>query len=216
MAATLESTLLDVEGLGDAAGPAYAVLDEVADPGAARLRRISARDTGFRRVLQGVDTCQRDRRAEHRQPAHLTQADRVDLRPARHPVGAGVEPVTGNAPRLVRHRIGVRAVDLRRARKAKPTGWKCCTTCMSGGRSSARVLSNMAQVLAKSDLGLAAHYAELVADEILATQGVRQDRRRAPADDRHAQTDHRVKTTYSPTIRRWRARCSTGFRTWSR
>lgn len=30
MAATLESTLLDVEGLGDTAEPAYAVLDEVA------------------------------------------------------------------------------------------------------------------------------------------------------------------------------------------
>ncbi|HTZ16049.1 MAG TPA: phosphoenolpyruvate carboxylase, partial [Mycobacterium sp.] len=31
LAATLESTLLDVEGLGDAAGPAYEILDELAD-----------------------------------------------------------------------------------------------------------------------------------------------------------------------------------------
>ena len=30
LAATLESTLLDVEGLGDAAGPAYEVLDDLA------------------------------------------------------------------------------------------------------------------------------------------------------------------------------------------
>ena len=62
LAATLESTLLDVEGLGDAAEPAYAGARRAGRPRAARLRRIGARDTGFRRVLQGVDAGQRDRR----------------------------------------------------------------------------------------------------------------------------------------------------------
>ena len=114
LAATLESTLLDVEGLGDAAEPGLRGARRSGRPGAARLRRIGARDTGFRRVLQGVHPGQRDRFAEHRQPADVTQTDDVDLRPAGDPVGAGLEPVAGDAARLVRHRH-------RRSRTGSPT-----------------------------------------------------------------------------------------------
>ena len=85
----------------------------------AGVRRIGPRDTGFRRVLQGVDAGQRDRRAQHRQPARVAQADHVDLRSSGHPVGAGLEPVAGDAAGLVRHGIGVRAVDRRRRRQAR-------------------------------------------------------------------------------------------------
>ena len=73
LAATLESTLLDVEGLGDAAGPGLRGARRPRGPRAARLLRIGPRDTGFRRVLQGVHPGQRDRRAEHRQPADVAQ-----------------------------------------------------------------------------------------------------------------------------------------------
>ncbi|OUZ05138.1 Phosphoenolpyruvate carboxylase [Mycobacterium avium subsp. paratuberculosis] len=86
--------------------------------GAARLRRIGARDTGFRGLLHGLHPGQRDRLAEHRQPAHLTQAHRVHRGFARHSLGAGLESVPGDAARLVRHRFGVRAVD--RGRPAEP------------------------------------------------------------------------------------------------
>ena len=162
LAATLESTLLDVEGLGDAAGPAYEILDELADRRAARLLRIGPRDRGFRRVLPAVHPGQRDRLAQHRQPAHLAQADVVDLRPARHPLGVGLEPVAGDAAGLVRHRHGDRGVDRRRRGTSGRLRdlyerWPFFQT----------VLSNMAQVLAKTDLGLAARYAELVEDESL-------------------------------------------------
>ena len=104
-------------------------------PCAARVLRIGPRDTGIRRVLQGVDAGQRDRRAQHRQSADVAQAHDVDLRPARDPVGAGLEPVAGDAARLVRHRHGVRGVD--RRGRTEQAGSRCCRTCTSGGRSSA-------------------------------------------------------------------------------
>ena len=44
---------------------------------------------------------------------------------------------------------------------------RCCRTCTSKWPFFRTVLSNMAQVLAKSDMGLAARYAELVDDEEL-------------------------------------------------
>ena len=132
-------------------------------PRAARVRRIGPRDTGFRRVLQGVHPGQRDRRAQHRQPADVAQAHDVDLRPAGDPVGAGLEPVAGDAARLVRHRNRVRGVDRRRA----TAGWRCCRTSIARWPFFRTVLSNMAQVLAKSDMGLAARYSELVEDEAL-------------------------------------------------
>jgi phosphoenolpyruvate carboxylase len=89
LAATLEATLLDVEGLGDAAGPAYEVLDDLA----ARAQRAYAE-------------------LVHETPGF------VDLGPACDSVGVGMEPVTRHAARLVRHRNGVRRMDPRRGRQA--------------------------------------------------------------------------------------------------
>ena len=102
-------------------------------------------------------------------------------------MGTRLEPVTGDAARLVRDRLGYRGLALvkeglswrevrLRAMHASPVElapdhepvplevlqqlyrqWPFFRT----------VLSNMAQVLAKSDMGLAAHYSELVEDEEL-------------------------------------------------
>lgn len=74
------------------------------------------------------------------------------------------------------------------------------------------VLSNLAQVLAKSDLGLAARYAELVDDEEL--------RRRVFGKivDEHGRTIamHKLITGQDNLLAdnpRWRGRCSTASRT---
>ena len=114
LAATLESTLLDMEGLGDAAEPAYEVLDDLAARAQRAYSELGARDAGIRGVLQGVDASQRDRRTEHRQPSCLPQTHHGDLRPARHSVGTGLEPVARHAAGLVRHGRGIRGVHRRR------------------------------------------------------------------------------------------------------
>ena len=77
------------------------------------------------------------------------------------------------------------------------------------------VLSNMAQVMAKADMGLAARYSELVEDEAL---------RHRVFDKIVAEHDRTIampssspdRTTCWPTTRRWPVRCSTGSPTWSR
>ena len=71
------------------------------------------------------------------------------------------------------------------------------------------VLSNMAQVLAKSDMGLAARYAELVADESLRERvfgKIRAEHDRTIA----MQNSSPATRTCWPTTRRWPDRCSTG------
>ncbi len=121
VSATLESTLLDVEGLGDDAAPAYAVLDELAE-----LARVAYADLVH--DTPGSSSTSRRRRRRSRRSAHSTsaagrvaQTDAVDLGSARHPVGVVVEPVAGHAARLVRHRNGVREVGRRRRGSAGDT-----------------------------------------------------------------------------------------------
>ncbi|MEO3760469.1 phosphoenolpyruvate carboxylase [Mycobacterium sp. B14F4] len=162
VAATLEATLLDVEGLGDAAGPAYEVLDDLA----ARARRayaelvhetpgfveyfkastpvseIGALNIGSRPTSRKPTTSIADLRAI---PWVLAWSQSRVMLPGWYGTGAAFEQWIAEGD----GRLEV-LQDLYRR-------WPFFST----------VLSNMAQVLAKSDLGLAAHYSELVDDEQL-------------------------------------------------
>ena len=162
VAATLEATLLDVEGLGDAAGPAYQVLDEVAalaqrayaelvheTPGfveyfmaSTPVSEIGALNIGSRPTSRKQTTSISDLRAI---PWVLAWSQSRVMLPGWYGTGSAVEQwISGGEGRLEVLQ------DLYRR-------WPFFRT----------VLSNMAQVLAKSDMGLASRYAELVADETL-------------------------------------------------
>jgi phosphoenolpyruvate carboxylase len=162
VAATLEATLLDVEGLGEAAAPAYEVLDDLA----ARARRayaelvhetpgfveyflastpvseIGAMNIGSRPTSRKPTTSIADLRAI---PWVLAWSQSRVMLPGWYGTGTAFEQWIGGGD----GRLEV-LQDLYQR-------WPFFRT----------VLSNMAQVLAKSDLGLAARYAELVPDESL-------------------------------------------------
>ncbi|HET6736030.1 phosphoenolpyruvate carboxylase [Mycobacterium sp.] len=162
LAATLEATLLDVEGLGDAAGPAYDVLDELAGraqrayaelvhetPGfveyfkaSTPVSEIGALNIGSRPTSRKPTTSISDLRAI---PWVLAWSQSRVMLPGWYGTGTAVEEwIRDGDGRLEVLR------DLYRR-------WPFFAT----------VLSNMAQVLSKSDLGLAARYSELVEDEAL-------------------------------------------------
>jgi len=158
VAATLESSLLDVEGLGDAAEPAYRVLDDLA----ARAQRayaelvhdttgfveyfeqstpvteIGSLNIGSRPTSRKPTTSIKDLRAI---PWVLAWSQCRVMLPGWYGTGSAVQEwiAAGGDPAVLRNLYET---------------WPFFRT----------VLSNMAQVLAKSDLGLAARYAELVAD----------------------------------------------------
>ena len=159
LAATLESTLLDVEGLGDAAGPAYEVLDDLAaraqrayselvheTPGfveyfkeSTPVSEIGSLNIGSRPTSRKPTTSISDLRAI---PWVLAWSQSRVMLPGWYGTGTAFEEwIAGDESRL--HVLQ----DL----YAK---WPFFAT----------VLSNMAQVLAKADMGLAARYSELVAD----------------------------------------------------
>ncbi|MGE2737970.1 phosphoenolpyruvate carboxylase [Mycolicibacterium vaccae] len=162
LAATLEATLLDVEGLGDEAGPAYEVLDDLAaraqrayaelvheTPGfvdyfkaSTPVSEIGALNIGSRPTSRKPTTSISDLRAI---PWVLAWSQCRVMLPGWYGTGTAFEQYIADGE----GRLEV-LQDLYRR-------WPFFAT----------VLSNMAQVLAKSDLGLAAHYAELVEDEDL-------------------------------------------------
>jgi phosphoenolpyruvate carboxylase len=162
VAATLESTLLDVEGLGDRAEAAYQVLDELAalaqrayaelvheTPGfveyftaSTPVSEIGALNIGSRPTSRKQTTSISDLRAI---PWVLAWSQSRVMLPGWYGTGTAFEQWIGDGD----NRLEV-LQDLYRR-------WPFFRT----------VLSNMAQVLAKSDLGLAARYAELVSDEEL-------------------------------------------------
>lgn len=166
VAATLEATLLDVEGLGDAAEPAYRALDELA----ARARRayselvhetpgfvdyfkastpvseIGELNIGSRPVSRKPTTSIADLRAI---PWVLAWSQSRVMLPGWYGTGTAFEEFIDAGPEPAEERLRL-LQDLYRR-------WPFF----------ASVLSNMAQVLAKSDMGLAARYAELVEDEAL-------------------------------------------------
>ena len=162
LAATLEATLLDVEGLGDTAEPAYEVLDDLAaraqrayselvheTPGfveyfkaSTPVSEIGALNIGSRPASRKPTTSISDLRAI---PWVLAWSQSRVMLPGWYGTGSAFEEWISEED----GRLEI-LQDLYRR-------WPFFAT----------VLSNMAQVLAKSDLGLAAHYAELVEDEAL-------------------------------------------------
>ncbi|WP_055403474.1 MULTISPECIES: phosphoenolpyruvate carboxylase [unclassified Mycobacterium] len=166
VAATLESTLLDVEGLGDAAEPAYAVLDEVATlaqrayaelvhetPGfvdyfmaSTPVSEIGSLNIGSRPTSRKPTSSISDLRAI---PWVLAWSQSRVMLPGWYGTGTAFEQWIGAGPESEDERVAI-LHDLYER-------WPFFRS----------VLSNMAQVLAKSDLGLAARYAQLVSDEEL-------------------------------------------------
>jgi len=166
LAATLESTLLDVEGLGAAAEPAYAILDEIANlarhaytelvhntPGfveyfkaSTPVSEIGSLNIGSRPTSRKPTTSISDLRAI---PWVLAWSQSRVMLPGWYGTGSAFEQWITAGPEGETERVGI-LHDLYER-------WPFFRS----------VLSNMAQVLAKSDLGLAAQYAELVADESL-------------------------------------------------
>ncbi|TGD90415.1 phosphoenolpyruvate carboxylase [Mycolicibacterium sp. CH28] len=162
LAATLESTLLDVEGLGDVAGPAYEVLDDLAARAQRAYAELVHETPGFVEYFKAST------------PVSEIGSLNIGSRPTSR------KPTTSIAD--------LRAIPWvlawSQSRVMLP-GWYGTGTAFeqwiaeTDGRLEvlqelylkwpffATVLSNMAQVLAKSDMGLAARYAELVEDEEL-------------------------------------------------
>jgi phosphoenolpyruvate carboxylase len=162
VAATLESTLLDVEGLGEAAEPAYRVLDELAALAqrsyaelvhdtagfveyfeqSTPVSEIGSLNIGSRPTMRKATTSISDLREI---PWVLAWSQCRVMLPGWYGTGTAVQEWIGQ---------GEGRLDVLRDLYRR---WPFFRT----------VLSNMAQVLAKSDMGLAARYAELVADEAL-------------------------------------------------
>jgi phosphoenolpyruvate carboxylase len=165
LAATLESTLLDVEGLGDAAEPAYKVLDDLAaraqraysalvheTPGfveyfkaSTPVSEIGSLNIGSRPASRKPTTAISDLRAI---PWVLSWSQSRVMLPGWYGTGSAFEEFVNDAPEG-EDRLAV-LQDLYEK-------WPFFSS----------VLSNMAQVLAKADMGLAARYSELVEDEAL-------------------------------------------------
>jgi len=162
LAATLESTLLDVEGLGEAAGPAYEVLDDLAaraqrayselvheTPGfveyfkaSTPVSEIGALNIGSRPASRKPTTAISDLRAI---PWVLAWSQSRVMLPGWYGTGTAFEEWVADGD----GRLEV-LQDLYQK-------WPFFRS----------VLSNMAQVIAKADMGLAARYSELVDDEAL-------------------------------------------------
>ena len=159
LAATLESSLLDVEGLGDDAPAAYALMDELADEARRAYRALVYETPGFvqwfREATPLAEIAELNLGSR---PASRSSSDRIeDLRaipwvfswaqcrimlPGWYGTGAALSAWIGDDPqRLARLR------DLHQR-------WPFFRT----------VMSNMDMVLAKSDLSIARRYADLVAD----------------------------------------------------
>ena len=166
VAATLESTLLDVEGLGDDTEPAYAVLDDVATlahrayaelvhetPGfveyfkaSTPVSEIGSLNIGSRPTSRKPTSSIADLRAI---PWVLAWSQSRVMLPGWYGTGSAFEQWIAAGPESETDRVETLHELYQR--------WPFFRS----------VLSNLAQVLAKSDMGLAARYAELVADEAL-------------------------------------------------
>ncbi|WP_216895455.1 phosphoenolpyruvate carboxylase [Nocardia alni] len=162
VAGTLESTLLDVEGLGADAEPAYELFDELAELARQAYARLVHETPGFVEYFRSstpiaeVGDLNLGSRPASRKPTSSVNdlraipwvmawsQSRVML-PGWYGTGAAIEQWAGDDPA----RMAVLSDLYRR--------WPFFRT----------VMSNLAQVLAKADLDIAARYAELVEDETL-------------------------------------------------
>src|SRR4051812_38689595 len=167
VAATLEASLLDVEGLGDDADEAYALMDDLAaraqqayralvheTPGfvewfhaATPIRELSQLNIGSRPASRKAGNSIADLRAI---PWVFSWSQARIMLPGWYGTGSALESWVQGGGRVAETDHLERLRDLHRR-------WPFFRT----------VLSNMGMVLAKTDLGLAARYAELVPDEEL-------------------------------------------------
>ena len=163
VAATLESTLLDVEGLGTDAEPAYRVLDELAALAQRAYSELVHETTGFVEYFEQSTPVSEigslnigSRPTARKQTTAITDLRAIPwvlawsqsrvMLPGWYGTGTAIEAWIGAGADLDQTRVAMLR-DLY-------CKWPFFRT----------VLSNMAQVLAKSDMGLAARYSELVAD----------------------------------------------------
>lgn len=166
VAATLESTLLDVEGLGEGAESAYAVLDEVSALARRAYSELVHDTPGFVEYFKAstpvseIGSLNIGSRPASRKPTEsiadlraipwvLAWSQSRVMLPGWYGTGSAFEQWISAGPESPSERVEILHCLYQR--------WPFFRS----------VLSNMAQVLAKSDLGLAARYAELVADETL-------------------------------------------------
>jgi phosphoenolpyruvate carboxylase len=166
LAATLESTLLDVEGLGDAAEPAYAVLDELATLAQRAYAELVHETPGFVEYFTACTPVSEigalnigSRPTSRRPTASITDLRAIPwvlawsqsrvMLPGWYGTGSAFQQWITAGPESHTERVQT-LHDLYQR-------WPFFRS----------VLSNMAQVLAKSDLGLAARYAELMPDQAL-------------------------------------------------
>ncbi|HEY4626706.1 MAG TPA: phosphoenolpyruvate carboxylase [Blastococcus sp.] len=159
VAATLESSLLDIEGLGDDAESVYAILDDLASRAQQAYRALVHETPGFVEWFRAATPIGElaELNIGSRPPSRKAGDSIADLRaipwvfswsqarimlPGWYGTGSALESwVDGDDEKLARLQ------ELHRR-------WPFFRT----------VLSNMGMVLAKTDLGLAARYAELVKD----------------------------------------------------
>ncbi|MGY1600928.1 phosphoenolpyruvate carboxylase [Geodermatophilus sp. SYSU D00815] len=170
VAATLESTLLDIEGLGDDAEPAYELLDDLAARAERAYRALVHETPGFVEWFRAATPIGElaELNIGSRPPSRKAGDKITDLRaipwvfswsqarimlPGWYGTGTALEGyVAGDAAADEDARLG-RLQELHRR-------WPFFRT----------IMSNMGMVLAKTDLGLAARYAELVPDRQLRHQ----------------------------------------------
>ena len=131
VAATLESTLLDVEGLGDAAGPAYDILDDLASRAQRAYAELVHETPGFvDYFLASTPVSEIGAMNIGSRPTSRKATQSIaDLRAI--PWVLAWSQSRGHAAGLVWHRIGGRGLARRRRRRSR-----CCVTCTNGGRSS--------------------------------------------------------------------------------
>jgi len=161
IAATLESTLLDVEGLGEGAEQAYRVLDELAGRAQRAYAELVHHTAGFVEYFE--------------QSTPVSEIGSLNI---------GSRPTSRKATTKISDLRAIPWVLAWSQSRVMLPGWYGTGTALqdwiADGDPEQRVevlrdlnrrwpffrtvLSNMAQVLAKSDMGLAARYAELVSD----------------------------------------------------
>ena len=165
VSATLESSLLDVEGLGDGADEAYALLDDLAERARRAYRALVYETDGFVDWFRAATPLAElaELNLGSRPPSRTSSTRIEDLRaipwvfswtqcrimlPGWYGTGTALEGWVAEGPDGA-----ARSARLDRLRRLHDR-WPFLRT----------VLSNMDMVLAKADLGIAARYAELVPD----------------------------------------------------
>ncbi|QVI20526.1 phosphoenolpyruvate carboxylase [Nocardia tengchongensis] len=162
VAGTLESTLLDVEGLGADAEPAYEILDELAESARVAYSKLVHETPGFVEYFRASTPVAEvaDLNLGSRPASRKPTGSVYDLRaipwvmawsqsrvmlPGWYGTGTAFEQWVGDDP----ERLATLSDLYRR--------WPFFNT----------VMSNLAQVMAKADMDIAARYADLVPDEAL-------------------------------------------------